>query len=106
MIKVSVMYENKPNVRFDHTYYKDKHMPLVQERMGDTCKFYTVDKGVAGGAPGEPPTYVAMCHIYCDSVDAFQRGFGPHADEILGDIQNYTDLSPIVQISEVIVGQS
>lgn len=106
MIKVSVMYENKPNVRFDHAYYKDKHMPLVQERMGDTCKFYTVDKGVAGGAPGEPATYVAMCHIYCDSVDAFQRGFGPHADEILGDIKNYTDLSPIVQISEVVVGQS
>jgi uncharacterized protein (TIGR02118 family) len=106
MIKVSVMYENKPNVQFDHAYYKDKHMPLVQKRMGDTCKFYTVDKGVAGGAPGEPATYVAMCHIYCDSVDAFQRGFGPHADEILGDIKNYTDLSPIVQISEVVVGQS
>ena len=47
-----------------------------------------------------------MCHIYSDSVDAFQRGFGPHADEILGDIKNYTDLSPIVQISEVVVGQS
>ena len=106
MIKVSVMYENKPNARFDHAYYKDKHMPLVKKRMGDTCNFYTVDKGVSGGAPGEPATFVAMCHIYCDSVDAFQRGFGPHADEILGDIKNYTDLSPIVQISEVVVGQS
>src|SRR5690606_36669771 len=52
MIKVSVMYENKPNARFDHEYYKDKHMPLVKERMGDSCKFYTVDRGVAGGAPG------------------------------------------------------
>lgn len=105
MIKVSVMYENKPNARFDHEYYKDKHMPLVKERMGDSCKFYTVDRGVAGGAPGEPATYVAMCHIYCDSVEEFQDGFGPHADEILGDIKNYTDLSPIVQISEVVVGQ-
>jgi len=45
-----------------------------------------------------------MCHIYCDSVDAFQRGFGPHAKEILSDIPNYTDLQPVIQISEVVVG--
>ena len=59
---------------------------------------------MAGGEPGTPATYVAMCHIFCDSVDAFQQGFGPHADEILADIRNYTDLSPVIQISEVVVG--
>ena len=105
MIKVSVMYPNKPGARFDHAYYRDKHMPLVKARMGDHCKFYTVDKGLAGGSPGEAPTYVGMCHIYCDSVDAFQTGFGPHAKEIMADIANYTDLAPILQISEVVVGQ-
>jgi len=106
MIKVSVMYENKPDARFDHDYYRDQHMQFVKARMGDACKFYTVDKGLAGGAPGEPATYIGMCHLYCDSVEAFQGGFGPHAGEILGDIPNYTDLSPIVQISEVVVGRS
>lgn len=105
MIKVSVMYPNKPGARFDHAYYRDKHMPLVKARMGDHCKFYTVDKGLAGGSPGEAPTYVGMCHIYCDSVDAFQTGFGPHAKEIMADIANYTDLAPTLQISEVVVGQ-
>nr|WP_298718158.1 EthD family reductase [uncultured Steroidobacter sp.] len=104
MIKVSVMYPNRPGARFDHAYYKDEHMPLVQARMGAACRFYTVDKGLGGGSPGEPPTYVGMCHIYCDSVEAFQSGFGPHAEEILADIPNYTDLQPIVQISEVVVG--
>ena len=63
-----------------------------------------MDKGIAGGEPGTPATYVGMCHIFCDSVDDFQAGFGPHAGEILGDIQNYTDLSPVLQISEVVVG--
>jgi hypothetical protein len=33
----------------------------------------------------------------------FQRGFGPHAPEIMGDIPNYTDQTPLVQISEVLV---
>jgi uncharacterized protein (TIGR02118 family) len=106
MIKVSVMYPNNPGARFDHAYYRDKHMPLVQARMGSACRFYTVDKGVAGGGPGDPPTYVGMCHIYCDSVESFQAAFGPHAEEILGDIPNYTNLTPVVQISEVVVGQA
>ena len=104
MIKVSVMYPNTPGSRFDHAYYRDKHMPLLKARMGAACRSYTVDKGLAGGAPGSAPTYVGMCHIFCDSVESFQAGFGPHAKEIMADIANYTDLTPTIQISEVVVG--
>ena len=104
MIKVSVLYANTPGVRFDHEYYRDRHMPLLKARMGDACKRYTVDKGIAGGAPGSPAPYVALCHIYCDSLASFQAGFGPHAAEIMADITNYTDVTPVVQISEVILG--
>ena len=71
-----------------------------------SCKDYTVDKGLAGGTPGAPAMYVAMCHSFCDSVEAYQRGFLPHAQEIMGDIPNYTDVSPVVQISEVVVERS
>jgi uncharacterized protein (TIGR02118 family) len=104
MIKVSVMYPNTPGARFDHAYYRDTHMPLVKARMGSRCRSYTVDKGLAGGAPGTPASYVAMCHIYCDTVEDFQAGFGPHAKEIMADVANYTDLAPMIQISEVVVG--
>jgi uncharacterized protein (TIGR02118 family) len=104
MIKVSVMYPNTPGARFDHDYYRDKHMPLVKTRMGAACKYYTVDKGLSGAAPGTPATYIGMCHIFSDSVESFQAGFGPHAEEIMGDVANYTDLAPLLQISEVVVG--
>src|SRR5574337_2076632 len=104
MVKISVMYPNQPGARFDHAYYRDKHMPMVKAKMGDACRSYTVDKGLAGGAPGAPATYVGMCHIYCDSVDAFQKSFGLHGSEIMADIPNYTDIAPVVQISEVVVG--
>ena len=106
MIKVSVMYANNPGARFDHAYYRDKHMPLVKARMGEHCRYYTIDKGLAGGAPGTPPTYVCMAHLFCDSVEAFQAGFGPHTDEIMGDIPNYTDIAPLIQMSEIVVGKS
>ena len=38
MIKVSVMYANTPSARFDHVNYRDKHMPLIETRMGEHCK--------------------------------------------------------------------
>ncbi len=63
-----------------------------------------MDKGLGGGAPGSPATYVGMCHIFCNSVESFQAGMGPHMAEIMGDIKNYTDLQPVMQISEVVVG--
>ncbi|PCC98010.1 EthD family reductase [Halopseudomonas pelagia] len=104
MIKVSVMYPNKPGARFNHDYYRDTHMPLVKKLMGDACDHYTVDKGLSGATPGTDATYIAMCHIYCESVEVFQRSFGPHAGTLTADVPNYTDLTPVFQISEVVVG--
>lgn len=104
MIKVSVMYPNTPGARFDHGYYRDKHMPIVAAKMGAACRSYTVDRGLAGGAPGAPATYVAMCHIFFDSIEAFQAAFGPHAKSIMADVPNYTDIAPTMQVSEVVVG--
>jgi uncharacterized protein (TIGR02118 family) len=91
------------STRFDHDYYRDKHMPLLQARMGKACLRYTIDKGLAGGAPGTPATYIAMCHIYCDTPESFAAAFTPHAQEIRGDLPNYTDIAPVLQISEVVV---
>jgi len=65
-----------PGARFDHDYY-DMHMPLVKARMGDACKSYTVDKGLGGGAPGAPATYVGMCHIFADSSRRSRPALGP-----------------------------
>ena len=103
MIKVSVMYPHQPGALFDHTYYRDHHMPLLKARMGDACQHYTVDRGLAGGTPGSAPAFVAACHVFCASAEAFQAAFGPHAQEIMADVPNYTDIAPRMQISEVVV---
>lgn len=51
MIKVSVMYPYAAGARFDHVYYRERHMPMVKQRLGAACLYYTVDKAIAGGAP-------------------------------------------------------
>ena len=102
MIKISVMYPLAPGVTFDHDYYRDKHMPLVQERLGDSISSYSIDKGLSGIEPGSAALYVGMCHLYSESVEAFQKGIAPHAEELANDVANFTNSRPIYQISEVV----
>lgn len=96
MIKISVMYPNTPGVHFDHDYYRDVHMPLVQERLGSSISSYDIDKGLAD-AP-----YVAMCHLYSESVAAFEAGLAPHGEALNADIAHFTTALPVYQISEVV----
>jgi len=44
------------------------------------------------------------CATSSATREAFQVGFGPHAQEIMDDIRNYTEIAPVIQISEVVVG--
>lgn len=101
MIKVSVMYPSGTDAKFDIDYYCNTHMPLVQARLGAPLKQLAVEHGLAGGAPGAPPAFLALGHLYFESVDAFQTAFGPHAGEIMGDLPNFTNTQPVIQISEV-----
>ena len=101
MVKVSVFYPNRKGTRFDIDYYCKRHMPLVQRLVGAVLKGVSVEHGICGEQPGSPPAYVAMGHLLFDSVQAFQAGFGPHLQQIMADIPNYTDVEPTIQISEV-----
>lgn len=101
MIKVSVFYPNEEGKKFDMEYYLNKHGALLQQKLGAALKGVAVEQGLGGAAPGSPATYIAMGHLYFDSVEAFQTAFGPHAESIMGDIPNFTDIQPTVQISEV-----
>ncbi len=101
MIKVSVIYPNGQDINFDMDYYCNSHMKLVADRLGDLLVASSVDAGLAGGAPDEPPAYVAMGHLHFASLEECQAGLGEHAPELLADIPNYTNSEPIIQISEV-----
>ena len=101
MIKVSVFYPDREGSKFDMDYYCNSHIPMVQEKLGPACKNVAVEHGIAGATPGSRPGFIAMGHLYFDSVEAFQKAFGPHADAIMGDIPNYTDSQPTIQFSEV-----
>jgi uncharacterized protein (TIGR02118 family) len=101
MIKVSVMYPHSEDTSFDMDYNRNSHMPMVREKLGDACKDAAIEGGLGGGTPDAPPTYIAMGHLYFDSVEDFQSSFGPHAEAIMGDNPNYTNIEPVIQVSQV-----
>ena len=101
MINVCVMYPNKQEARFDMSYYSAKHIPLVRQLLGPALLNAVVEEGIAGMAPGAPAPYLALGNLYFESVAAFQAAFNPHAAQIVGDIPNYTNVEPTIQISLV-----
>ena len=69
--------------------------------VGPALQGMSVDAGLAGGAPGAPAPYACIGHLLFDSVEAFQTSFGPKAGVIMADIPNYTDITPVLEISAI-----
>ncbi|WP_222843494.1 EthD family reductase [Roseivirga misakiensis] len=102
MIKVTLLYENGDGKTFDMAYYEDKHMPLVAELMGDNLKYYKIDKGIGGRTPDAPIPFLAIGYLYFDKLADYQEAIGPNAEKIIGDIPNFTNIQPTLQISQVV----
>jgi len=102
MFRVSVMYPNQEGGRFDINYYRTKHMELVKKLLKPFGLIKTeVDKGISGGG-GQSPPYICVGHLYFDSNDGYDRGVAEVGLTIRGDIPNYTNVTPIRQISEIL----
>ncbi|MGC2781059.1 MAG: EthD family reductase [Bradyrhizobium sp.] len=102
MIRVTVSYPAKANVRFDHDYYHDTHRALLRERLtAHGLAYVEIDRCLSDGA-GNPPPVVAVAHMVFASLDGFQAGMAAHGKEIMADVARYTDITPNVLISEVV----
>lgn len=98
MIRVSVMYPNGKGRRFDLDYYVHKHMAMVHKFLDSAGLVKAeVDKAADPNSP-----FMAMGHLYFRTMEEFQTGFFAHAAEMTADIPNFTDVTPQVQISEIV----
>ena len=102
MIKVTILYPGGEGKKFDMDYYTNKHFPLLKTLFGDALKATAIDKGIAGGAPGAPIPFIAIGYLYFDTLADFQNGMKAYGTKIRADIPNYTDITPVIQISEVV----
>jgi uncharacterized protein (TIGR02118 family) len=105
MVKISILYPNTPGSRFDMGYYLQAHMPISIERLSAHAgyKGVSVERGLGGEGPGTEPAYVAMCHYLFESLEDFLVAFTPYAEFLQGDIPQYTDVKPVIQVSAVAI---
>jgi uncharacterized protein (TIGR02118 family) len=105
MTKISILYPNREGARFDFPYYVHTHMPLSIDLLSRHRGFrgVSVERGIGGPQPGSPAAFVAMCHFTFASAEDFIEAFMPHAERLRGDIPNYTDIEPVIQVNEVLI---
>jgi uncharacterized protein (TIGR02118 family) len=101
MIKVSVLYPNRADSRFDADYYLKVHMPMAAKLLGPALKSVSAEIGVSGETPDSAPPYAAIAQFTCESIEAFTKAIMPVADQLQSDIPKYTDIKPVIQISQI-----
>jgi uncharacterized protein (TIGR02118 family) len=102
MTCVTILYANGEGKTFDMDYYVKTHMPLVKSLCGDALKLIEIDKGVGGAAPDAAAPYLGIGYLYFDSVEAYRTAMGPNRDSIRADIPKFTNIVPVIQVSEVV----
>jgi uncharacterized protein (TIGR02118 family) len=102
LIKVSIMYPFAEGKTFNMEYYETKHMPMVAGFLGSNLVKYTIEKGVASGISNQPLPYMAIGTFYIKNLSDYQAAIGPNRDAIRADFPNYTNITPVILVSEVV----
>ena len=101
MIKVAILYPNEEGKTFNMDYYSTKHMPMAASLFGKSLKAMSVDKGLASGRPNEPIPFLAIGYFFFDDMETYKSAMGPNSAKLGADVPNYTNIKPIIQVSEV-----
>jgi uncharacterized protein (TIGR02118 family) len=101
VLRISAVYPNSPGSRFDRDYYVDKHTPFAQGLLsphGPDCLRTTL--GINGMSDSLPPFW-AKSEMVFTSRAAFDAAVTQCGEALFADISNYTDVSPVLQISSL-----
>lgn len=102
LIKISVMYPYAEGKTFNMEYYETKHMPMVAGYLGSNLVKYTIEKGLSSGIPSQPLPFMAIGTFYVKSLSEYQAAIAPNRDAIRADFVNYTNVAPVILVSEVV----
>lgn len=101
MFKIAILYPNGEEKTFDMDYYEKTHMPMVAGYLGKNLKFYEIDKGISGRTATDKVPFVAIGYFYCYDVTEYNKAIAQNRDAIINDIKKYTNIQPVIQISEI-----
>lgn len=102
MIKVTILYPNGDDKTFNMDYYEKKHMPMVAGFIGSkNLRYYEIDKVISGRTANDKPPFLAIGYFYINNLADYNAAIAQNREVIINDFKNYTNVQPVVQISEV-----
>ena len=103
MPTVTVTYPRCEGATFDFDYYQATHLPLVASRWRNAGLTGAQALRGTSAADGSAAPYLAIALISFDTDESMHAAMtGPHIGEIAGDIPNFTNVQPVIQINEKI----
>lgn len=105
MIRVVILYPKTSDSHFNMDYYLNHHIPLVREIFKDLgLSRIEVEEGVANAFPDQPVPFASISYFTFEKPEDFQAGMATRGGEIIGDMANYTNVQPQIQINRVSTG--
>lgn len=121
-ILLSMLYPNPPGAKFDTTYYRDQHIPLLRSLYGDSIerielctprkppaavKGFAASKGHVPSAPTpamglRPSVVLAAARIWIRDVKGFAARGSEVQARVDADLRQVTEVTPTVQYDQVV----
>lgn len=103
MIRIAISYpktkSNNPAKQFNMDYYRERHMALVEiNYLPHGLIKWELDIPQIG--LGELPVF-AIGYLYFTNLQEVKNAFKQAGSIVLADIINFTDVTPIVVVSEI-----
>lgn len=99
MLYITAVYPNDAGSRFDAGYYLTSHAERAEALLAPHgLQAIRTTIGVAG-LDGSPPPYWAVSEMHFNSRAAFDAAIAASGDALFADIPNYTNVTPILQVS-------
>jgi uncharacterized protein (TIGR02118 family) len=106
MFRVVILYPKSSSSYFDMDYYLSKHIPLVRDIFQhSSLGKVEIDTGIANAFPDQPVPYESISYFHFEKIEDFQQRMMVRGGEIVGDMHNYTNVQPIIQIDQIVVAQ-
>lgn len=116
MIRMTSMYPATEGGYFDHEYYATVHLKMNLDLCGPFgLKRVQVWKGVStpefellkqGQPPTAPAKFVCVGHYDFETIEGYVQAVAAHGEELGADIPEYTNITPIFQVGELVADES
>jgi uncharacterized protein (TIGR02118 family) len=96
----TALFPGGEGIHFDHAYYRDEHLAVMQRLYGDALVRVEMRKPLV--ASGEPPSpYAAIVNFWISDPAVFAAASAAHGETLLRDRAHFTNGEQQVQREEV-----